>query len=78
MHTHTHTHINNSYIKVTDFGLCKEIEHKNDRTQTYCGTDEYMAPEVRLCPLAACWPDAYEGNGISRSPHVELLFASLR
>ncbi|XP_071997376.1 ribosomal protein S6 kinase alpha-2 [Engystomops pustulosus] len=34
------------HIKVTDFGLSKEaIEHEN-RAYSFCGTIEYMAPEV--------------------------------
>jgi protein kinase A len=33
----------NGYLKLTDFGLAKVISH---RTQTFCGTAEYMAPEI--------------------------------
>ncbi|KAH0954635.1 hypothetical protein HN011_003749 [Eciton burchellii] len=34
------------HIKLTDFGLCKE-HIKDDRlTHTFCGTIEYMAPEI--------------------------------
>jgi len=34
------------YIKLIDFGLCKEQVDNGNRTFTYCGTIEYMAPEV--------------------------------
>ncbi|KAI3636673.1 hypothetical protein MIR68_005362 [Amoeboaphelidium protococcarum] len=36
------------HIKLTDFGLAKEqfFEKSNGRTFTYCGTPEYLSPEV--------------------------------
>jgi len=34
------------HIKVTDFGLSKEGLADNQRTKTFCGTPEYLAPEV--------------------------------
>jgi len=36
---------NDGYVKLTDFGFAKVIEH---RTYTLCGTPEYIAPEVLL------------------------------
>lgn len=46
------------YVKIADFGLCKEGMGYGDRTGTFCGTPEFLAPEGK-------WASCNEQNNIT-------------
>ncbi|KAF5928208.1 hypothetical protein HPG69_016581 [Diceros bicornis minor] len=51
------------FLKIADFGLCKEGIGFGDRTSTFCGTPEFLAPEV-LTQEAYTWAVDWWGLGV--------------
>lgn len=37
---------NDGYIKLVDFGVSKRLKESTEFTSTYCGTTEYVSPEI--------------------------------
>ncbi|KAI8813372.1 kinase-like domain-containing protein [Cladochytrium replicatum] len=40
--------MSDGHLKVADYGICKEGMGHNQQTRTYCGTPDYMAPEILM------------------------------
>ena len=34
------------YLKLADFGMAKHLKEKGEKTMSFCGTPEYLAPDI--------------------------------
>jgi len=34
------------HIRIADYGLCKALSGPDEQTNTFCGTPEFIAPEI--------------------------------
>uniref|UniRef100_A0A3B4Y2G1 Protein kinase C n=1 Tax=Seriola lalandi dorsalis TaxID=1841481 RepID=A0A3B4Y2G1_SERLL len=65
------------HIKIADFGMCKENMQEDLRTSTFCGTPDYIAPEVTVRSFILLG-QKYNSSSPFHGRDEEELFQSIR